>query len=164
VSIVEFQRQKPPREDVCKRCFREGMLRWHAAMAEHVAERETAAGRDPADHPAYRYYTQSPEEIMRGPGRRRRERLRTVTRVPYERHEIFERDGWRCWICGDPVPEAEASVDHVVPIAQGGADAPANLRLAHRGCNSRRGWRDPSGTTRLLKTSVDEERWDRWDR
>jgi 5-methylcytosine-specific restriction endonuclease McrA len=162
VSIVDFQRRRPPCEDVCKRCFQESMTRFHAAMAGRIAERERAAGRDPADHPGYRYYTQSPDDIMRAPGRRRRERLQMVRRASYDRYEIFERDGWRCWICGEAVTEEDASIDHVVPIAQGGADAPDNLRTAHRDCNSRRGWLDPSGTTRMLVTSVDRKRWDRW--
>lgn len=120
------------------------MIRLYAAMAAHIAERERAACRDPDDHPGYRHYTQSPEDVTRRPGRRRRERLQTVRRDPYSRREIFERDGWRCWICGEVVAEEDASIDHVVPIAQGGADAPDNIRTAHRDCNSRRGWLDPS--------------------
>jgi 5-methylcytosine-specific restriction endonuclease McrA len=85
-----------------------------------------------------------------------------VRREPYVRREIFERDKWCCWICDEPVSEHDASIDHVVPLAQGGADAPDNIRTAHRDCNSRRGWLDPSGTTRVLGTSVDRRRWDRW--
>jgi hypothetical protein len=63
---------------------------------------------------------------------------------------LAERDGARCWLCGNAVdlgapagsPWA-GSVDHVVPRARGGGSEPANLRLAHRSCNSRRGSRLP---------------------
>jgi 5-methylcytosine-specific restriction endonuclease McrA len=138
------------------------MAGFHSAMAQRIAARELAAGRDPADHPAYRYYTQSPEDILRAPSRRRRERLKMAKREPYAREAVFERDGWRCWICGEPVLEEDATVDHVIPIAQGGADTPDNVRTAHRDCNSRRGWLDPSGTTPVVTTSIDRQRWDRW--
>lgn len=63
-----------------------------------------------------------------------------------ERLAIYERDGWACQICGDPVSsEADplsdwgASLDHIVPRSQGGTHEASNLRLAHRWCNSVRG-------------------------
>ena len=48
--------------------------------------------------------------------------------------EIFERDGWLCGICGQkinkrlkyPNPRSK-SIDHIVPLSKGGADAPINL-------------------------------------
>jgi hypothetical protein len=60
------------------------------------------------------------------------------------------RDDPRCWICGGdvdlgapPAAAAAATVDHVVPRARGGTSDRANLRLAHRRCNGRRGSRLP---------------------
>ncbi|WP_425313196.1 HNH endonuclease [Microbacterium esteraromaticum] len=58
---------------------------------------------------------------------------------------IYDRDGWRCQLCGDPVdmtadthaPTAP-TLDHITPRSRGGSDDPKNLRLAHRGCNARR--------------------------
>lgn len=59
---------------------------------------------------------------------------------------IYERDGWICQICTEPVDPAapanttwDATLDHIVPRSKGGDDSPANLRLAHRWCNSVRG-------------------------
>ncbi len=59
---------------------------------------------------------------------------------------IYERDDWTCRICLEPVdPDApmrstwDATLDHIVPRSKGGIDDPANLRLAHRWCNSVRG-------------------------
>jgi hypothetical protein len=58
---------------------------------------------------------------------------------------IAERDGWRCWLCDEPVPAAARpgdpnapTLDHVLPRSKGGRREPGNLRLAHRRCNHRR--------------------------
>lgn len=56
--------------------------------------------------------------------------------------EILERDRWRCGICRKvigkkfrwPHPRS-ASVDHVIPLSQGGDDTAANKRAAHLACN-----------------------------
>jgi 5-methylcytosine-specific restriction endonuclease McrA len=69
----------------------------------------------------------------------------------YERfssEDIFERDGWRCHICGKRVhpsrfkrdPEGP-SLDHLIPLADGGSHSQANCRLAHLRCNAARGRR-----------------------
>lgn len=64
------------------------------------------------------------------------------------RRAIYDRDGWVCQICHEPVDREldpqdrmAATLDHVVPrsLTLFPDDSPANLRLAHRSCNSRRG-------------------------
>ena len=60
-------------------------------------------------------------------------------------HEVGERDGWRCWLCDEPVdPDASVNADRG-PSVDGGA-APKGKkggggqeRLAHRACNTRKG-------------------------
>jgi len=62
--------------------------------------------------------------------------------------EVGQRDGWRCWLCDEPVdPDRSVndlqgpSVDSYTPkttSAKGAARA-AGERLAHRGCNTRKG-------------------------
>lgn len=53
----------------------------------------------------------------------------------------------KCGICGWPLPRApingEVHIDHVVPLARGGADEKSNLQLAHAVCNLRKGARMP---------------------
>lgn len=77
-----------------------------------------------------------------------------VTQVRYRRVDIFERDGWRCHICGKKIrcslPHSHplgATLDHLIPLADGGADAPDNVAAAHRLCNSIKG---VSGPAQLL--------------
>lgn len=60
--------------------------------------------------------------------------------------EIFERDGWLCQICTEEVDGTlawphprSASLDHIIPIARGGAHEPSNVQCAHLGCNSSKG-------------------------
>jgi 5-methylcytosine-specific restriction endonuclease McrA len=59
---------------------------------------------------------------------------------------IRARDGDLCWVCGElmdfGLPSHDAmrpSIDHVVPIRDGGWHAMGNLKLAHQYCN---GYRD----------------------
>ncbi len=59
--------------------------------------------------------------------------------------EIFERDGWVCHICREPIdPEARhpdvraASVDHVVSLANGGTHTRDNMAASHLICNMRK--------------------------
>jgi hypothetical protein len=65
-----------------------------------------------------------------------------------DRLAIYERDRWTCQLCRkpvdptlDPIRDAmAATLDHVAPrsLTLFPDDSPANLRLAHRACNSRR--------------------------
>jgi 5-methylcytosine-specific restriction endonuclease McrA len=52
--------------------------------------------------------------------------------------QIVERDGARCWICGERGYPPLMTADHVVPLADGGNNWPTNLRCAHRSCNYKR--------------------------
>lgn len=54
------------------------------------------------------------------------------------RDDVLARDGWVCWLCGQP---GATTADHVTPVAHGGSDDPTNLRAAHASCNSARGGR-----------------------
>ena len=62
-----------------------------------------------------------------------------------DRLKIFRRDGWACQICGKKVnPDLRyphlkcATIDHVLPLANGGTHEPRNVQLAHLICNSRK--------------------------
>lgn len=80
--------------------------------------------------------------MRRADRNRLRLRVRAETWDGVTNAQILERDRWRCGICGKRIgksfrwPHARsASVDHVVPISQGGEDTAANKRAAHLACN-----------------------------
>ena len=59
---------------------------------------------------------------------------------------VYERDGWRCGICGKKVSRHSScpyplspSLDHIVPLAAGGTHTWGNVQCAHFMCNSRKG-------------------------
>lgn len=56
---------------------------------------------------------------------------------------IYERDGGTCSYCGKPVPYHTATVDHVVPLCQGGGSTWDNLVCCCTSCNQRKGSRTP---------------------
>lgn len=51
------------------------------------------------------------------------------------RFEILRRDNHACRSCGRTPPEVRLHVDHVVPVALGGGDDPANLQTLCSDCN-----------------------------
>ncbi|MEV0773855.1 HNH endonuclease [Nocardia salmonicida] len=52
------------------------------------------------------------------------------------RYEVLRRDNHTCRYCGAKAGDAPLTVDHVVPVALGGGDDPANLVAACRDCNA----------------------------
>lgn len=62
------------------------------------------------------------------------------------RLEIYERDGWECYLCSLPIDREShwndnfaPSLDHLVPRSAGGSHNAENLKTAHRVCNSLKG-------------------------
>jgi hypothetical protein len=72
----------------------------------------------------------------------RRARMRGGEPDRFDPRVIFERDGWRCGICRRrvnrklqyPHPRS-ASLDHIVPLAAGGAHVRTNVQCSHLQCN-----------------------------
>ena len=59
------------------------------------------------------------------------------------RSKVFERDRYRCQLCGKAVkrdaevPHPKAPVlDHIIPLAEGGTHEYRNVQTAHFMCNS----------------------------
>jgi len=62
--------------------------------------------------------------------------------------EIYERDGWICQLCKKKVNKKlrypdplSPSLDHIVPISNGGSHTRDNVQLAHYWCNVQMGVR-----------------------
>jgi 5-methylcytosine-specific restriction endonuclease McrA len=82
-----------------------------------------------------------------GSGHRARCKRFGVLYTPINKTAIFERDGWVCGICGDPVDKKLkwpdlycATLDHIIalslgPLVQGCGHIEENVQLAHFLCN-----------------------------
>jgi 5-methylcytosine-specific restriction endonuclease McrA len=75
-------------------------------------------------------------------GRNREQQERAATVGKFGPIDVFERDGWNCWLCGHPTDRTQVhpqpmapTVDHVIPISKGGEHSMANCRCAHSTCN-----------------------------
>ncbi|MEU5693290.1 hypothetical protein [Actinosynnema sp. NPDC020468] len=56
--------------------------------------------------------------------------------------DVADRDGWRCWVCDEPVdPDMSVNDPRGPSVDSRTADRKAKVaeRLAHRGCNTRKG-------------------------
>ena len=53
-----------------------------------------------------------------------------------ERAEIFNAKNGKCHICGQKIhPQEKWDIEHIIPLALGGADSGDNLDLAHQSCH-----------------------------
>lgn len=55
------------------------------------------------------------------------------------RFEVFKRDGFCCQYCGAHPPDAILEVDHIVPVAEGGANEINNYITSCFSCNRGKG-------------------------
>lgn len=79
-----------------------------------------------------RWHQQNPTKGVEYRNRRRAHKRNNIIE-PYEREEIYERDGGLCF-CGEHADPY--AIDHFVPITKSGADASWNVRVVHKSCNS----------------------------
>lgn len=130
------------------------MRRWYAANAKRVRGQERARRarrpelRDAAVERARRWKSDNPDKA-RATRSRADAKRRTLARNAYvedvDPKYIFERDAYRCHICGGktlrskkaPHPRAP-TLDHIIPIARGGTHERANLATACHRCNARK--------------------------
>jgi 5-methylcytosine-specific restriction endonuclease McrA len=80
------------------------------------------------------YQHSHPEKYIASEQKRRALEL-GVAHQPYNAEEIYQRDRGICGLCHKKVAKADRSIDHILPISLGGADAPHNVQLAHLRCN-----------------------------
>jgi len=74
----------------------------------------------------------------------RKARMRCVQVEPVNPIKVFERDGWRCHLCGTMTIKARRGtyhpkapeLDHIVPLSKGGEHSYRNTACAHRACNN----------------------------
>lgn len=86
-----------------------------------------------------------------------RARLRRVKVENVNPITVFDRDRWRCMLCGVKTPRTlrgtyepnAPELDHIVPLAAGGEHSYRNTQCACRSCNAAKGDR-PKGQQRLF--------------
>jgi 5-methylcytosine-specific restriction endonuclease McrA len=59
--------------------------------------------------------------------------------------KVAERDEWTCHLCRKKIDskmlvgDGRATLDHLLPRSLGGTSCLSNLKIAHKGCNTKRG-------------------------
>lgn len=120
----------PPCADLHHKAYNAALYR--SLSPEKLAEYRKNSRQWTKDHPEYGRAVQQ---------RRRAQKYQ----APFEKFldaEIFERDGWACQLCMQPVdPDLRwpdpfsASLDHITPLSKGGHHLRSNCQLAHLRCN-----------------------------
>lgn len=86
--------------------------------------------------------------------RQRKARRRQVPTEKVHRLKVFARDQWTCQACGVATPRTNLGLmvddapelDHIVPLALGGAHTYANTQCLCRRCNGAKGATPPGGS------------------
>lgn len=66
--------------------------------------------------------------------------------------QLVWKNGKRCAICGRKIKDLEdATIDHIVPLAEGGKNVIENFQLAHKACNEAKGCMLPKEHEEILK-------------
>jgi len=77
----------------------------------------------------------------------RKARMRGTRADPVNAIAVFDRDGWTCQLCGIDTPRDKRGtydddapeLDHIIPLARGGAHTNDNVQCACRSCNADKG-------------------------
>lgn len=94
--------------------------------------------------------------------------LRLLTYVPltrkknivrFSRANIFLRDNNICQYCNRQFGKAHLTLDHVIPIVQGGRKCWENIVTACKPCNQRKGGRTPSQAGMTLTRKPKQPNW-----
>ncbi len=127
----------------------------HRCPCGKVFTRPRTKGQRPRwcpDCAAGRGWRRANPSIVAGHRRKAEHRRRAREAAPEAENfgpvEIYERDRWRCGVCRKRVRKdlkyphpMSPSIDHIVPVVEGGPHIRSNVRLAHLRCNLSRGAR-----------------------
>ena len=117
---------------------------WRDANRERVRANGQAwakANPDKLAAKARRYYRESPDQA-KAAGHRRRAKLRGVEST-LTRADVAELRKLQKGLCAICAQKRTLTLDHIVPIARGGAHTRKNAQLLCRSCNASKGARDP---------------------
>lgn len=69
------------------------------------------------------------------------------------RYMLYKRDNGRCAYCEKEITQREATIDHILPRAQGGKTVWENVALACKKCNSKKDNKTPEQAGMKLKVT-----------
>ena len=79
--------------------------------------------------------------------------------VKFSRINVATRDGFACQYCGQKLPLAKLTYDHVTPRAQGGRTCWENIVMACLPCNGRKAHRTPEQARMQLRKTPIKPAW-----
>lgn len=89
-------------------------------------------------------------------------KARGVIYEPVNIRRVFDRDGWRCQICGKATPKERRGsyypnapeLDHRIPLSKGGGHTYANTQCACRACNGAKSNKTEAGQMPLFMNNI----------
>jgi hypothetical protein len=103
------------------------------------------------------------ERQKRGSGRNRSRAKRLGVEYEYINvMKVFERDGWKCQICGVSTPKSRRGtkhfnapeLDHRIPMSKGGGHLYSNVQCACRRCNAEKSNGSSTGQMPMFELST----------
>jgi len=82
-----------------------------------------------------------------------------TTKIRFCRENIYIRDNYICQYCCQKHPTKELTLDHVLPVSQGGRKDWMNIVTACRSCNQKKGNRTPDQADMPLLKKPEEPKW-----
>ncbi|HAR41925.1 MAG TPA: HNH endonuclease [Bdellovibrionales bacterium] len=79
--------------------------------------------------------------------------------VRFSRANIFLRDHHICQYCGGKFSKTQLTLDHVIPVVQGGQKSWQNIVTACKQCNQRKGGRTPAQAGIQLIRKPQQPNW-----
>ena len=79
--------------------------------------------------------------------------------VAFRRDSLWRRDQWTRQYCGEQLPGANLTVEHVLPRSRGGETSWENCVAACQGCNARKADRTPEEADMELRTTPARPTW-----
>lgn len=115
---------------------------WQSRRYPENPERKRQRDRErEAEMPSRQRY----KESNQARDQRRRARKQGASVEYFTAREVYERDGWVCQICSEPVDRnavwphpKSVSLDHVIPLSRGGRHSRANTQCSHWECNHKK--------------------------
>lgn len=84
---------------------------------------------------------------------------RSAQKVAFSKSAIFLRDNYECAYCGTKKSRSDLTIDHVVPVCQGGPKNFKNIVTACHPCNEKKAGRTPDQAHMPLRFEPHEPSW-----